>query len=44
MNANLRPRCWEIPAERLIMLRWCRAQEPTGWRALWLRIARAWRA
>jgi hypothetical protein len=40
---NGRSGCFFIPSERIVALAWCRAHEPTGWRALWLKLAKAWR-
>lgn len=44
MNKNTRGGCWDIPADRLLMLLWLKATYPTGWQALWLKLARAWRS
>lgn len=38
---NTRLTCWEIPAERIAILRWTRAVDPDGWRGLWARFVRA---
>ena len=36
--------CFTIPSERLVMLLWLKRTYPTGWRAIWQRIVRAWRS
>jgi len=38
-----RAHCWSIPSERIACLLWVKYTYPTGWRAIWQRIARAWR-
>jgi len=40
---NTRHSCWSIPSERIAMLLWVKAQQPTTWRVLWARITKAWR-
>jgi hypothetical protein len=40
---NTRPTCYALPSERIVMLLWLKRTYPSGWAALWARVAKAWR-